>query len=224
MKIRTFRWILATVGVFHLYYILEVEDKILSALFSTGESVVYDVPSWGGYIQLAVFPFILISWVILKPHIYLNMSKKAYMLFVPGLIVMLVLPFFSYFSRTEVTAAAITEHNFLGQVTEIHRIEDANSAEASMSIYVSGGMRSLPKLYTNFEYSLTFDDDFEYTLSLVEENDEWWDVVTEIDKTVQLKGIVKNIKGKEYCEILYDSDDIHCYLGHTDQLYDIMDT
>lgn len=220
MKIRTFRWILLTAGALHLFYILNVEDKLLPFIFNTGQPAVYDISGFAGFFQLSVFPFILICWVILKPYIYNTMSKKAYQLFVPYLTALLILPLLFYPSRTEITSDTITTHNLLGQVSRVYSIEDAQSVNAKLSVNAFFRKGSGAQLDVDLEYRLTFNDGFEYSLSPISEDDVCWQVLGDINDTVRENGIEKEVSGKAHYDLV--SEYYGKFAGHTDLLYEIL--
>lgn len=220
MKIRTFRWLLLAVGALHLFYIGEVEEKALSVIFKAGQPAVYELPGLAGFFQLSVFPLLLVYWIILKPYIYNKMTKKAYLLLVPALSAVLVIPLLLYPSRTEVTSEKITIHNLFGQVSEVYEIEDAKLVKTGLSVHAFARKYSGAELDVDLEYSLVFEDDFEWSLSPISAEDLSWKIIEGIEKTVHEKGIEKEVKGKVHYKLV--SDYYGKFAGHTDLLYNIL--
>lgn len=220
MKIRTFRWLLLAVGALHLFYISEAEETALSVIFKAAQPAVYELPGLVGFFQLSVFPLILVYWIILKPYIYNKMTKKAYQLLVPALSAVLIIPLLMYPSRTEVTSDKITTHNLFGQVSEVYEIEDAKLVKTGLSVHAFARRYSGAELDVDLEYTLIFEDDFEWSLSPISAEDLSWKIIEGIEKTVQEKGIEKEVKGKVHYKLV--SDFYGKFAGHMDLLYNIL--
>ncbi len=206
MKVKTFRNILILIYIAYIFSLGKFEERVIPLLFNTNETVWIDFHPFQALLKIACVPgLLLFLGESLKVGLYKKMTKKAYLLFGSIFAFLVIVPLLLYPARTEITAGTITKHNLIGQESAVYRIEDAEKVTAKLTVSGSGGMRTVPRVYLNFEYTLEFDDGFIYEMTDVDD-DRWWSVVRAIDNTVVKQDIERQVFGKTYIDRIYEFD------------------
>ena len=169
-------------------------------------------------------PFFVGTVVFFKHNKYLVMTKNGIAYFILGFVLLIILPYASYPSRTEITSQTITKHNLIGQVTDVYNIEDAESVTVGLKAEGYAGKYGT-RAYLHFEYSVKFEDGYSYDFGNPGDDDLCNRIIDAVDKTIKEKGIEKKVIGDVYIrgnaplyafENYYDS--IRPYLSRIEML------
>lgn len=224
MNFKTFKTITLVTVIIYIFGYPMIEDKIQYFMFQKDEPVWLDFFMLSdiirvGIIILALLYFFKSTFNISNQSV---MTKKAYCLYIGFFALVLAVPFLSYLPRTEVTAELVTKHNIIGQVSQVYHIEDAKKITVGFTANSTVSQRRLPRSYLTFSYEIEYEDGSIYKLES-EDNDMWWDMVNSIDSKAAEAGIIKEIIGKSFYDMMFDFDNTYEFIYRRDMIEKIME-
>lgn len=225
MKVKTFRNIFFTVVtayvVMNFFCPVYVEDIV----FKNAENTLFEYWDFLQFVMLFLaVPFFISAIVFFKHNKHLVMTKSGIGYFCIVFILLVLLPYAEYPSRTEITSQTITKHNIIGQPTAVYRFEDAQSVTVGLKAEGYTGNYGA-RAYLDFVYSVKFEDGYTYDFGGPSDNELWNRIIDSVDDTVKEKGIEKKIIGDVYITgnaplYIFDNyhDSIRPYLSRIETL------
>ncbi|MEE1320710.1 MAG: hypothetical protein UHM85_04135 [Acutalibacteraceae bacterium] len=219
MKVKTFRNILLVICAAYIGLIYWNPISFEQIFFDNWENTIYEYWEIRLFVTffLAVPAFISAS-IFFKENKYNVMTKRGIAVFSLVFAILILVPYYEYLPRTEITAETITKHNLIGQVTKVYEFEDAKKVTVGLTSSVHGGVRHGASAYLHFVYSVEFEDGYSYDFGGSEDSEKWNKIVDSVNKTVKDKGIEKQVIGETYLE-LDTFDAVSVFNNYFDSIY-----
>lgn len=190
MKVRTYRFGASATLILSFFAFLFSADKICFLLSGKQREILFDysllVPL---VLDTAAVIFIMTCF---KRYDYSTFSKKGLSAALTAVAVLVVLPVFCVFGRTEITPASVVRHRiFRSPVT--YSVSDTEKVTVYFRLDQDLGYRTgLSDPYLALDYELTFSDG--YTVFLSAEPDKtWWKVTEKLNDNIEKAGVEKTV-------------------------------
>ncbi len=218
MKVKTFRNILLAICAAYIGLIYWHPVSIEQIFFDNWENTLYEY--WDMTLFVTFFlavPVFISASIFFKENKYNVMTKRGIWVFSLTLAFLILLPYYEYLPRTEITAEAITRHNLIGQVSKVYEFEDAEKVTVGLKAAAHTRRYGVDaKMY--FVYSVKFEDGYSYDFGGPGDDELWNEIVDSVNKTVKEKGIEKEVIGETYLELdSYES--ISVFENYYDSIY-----
>lgn len=190
MKVRTFRFGAPAILILSFLAFLFSSDRICYLLSGKQQEILFDynllVP-----LVLDFFAVILIV-TCFKRYDYSTFSKKGLSVALTAVAVLVVLPAFCIFARTEITPDLVVRHRFFANpVTyDVSECEKVTVYFRMQQHHTYRSVRSDP--YLELDYEMTFPDGYSVFLS-AEADGTWWTVAEKLNDNIEKAGVEKTV-------------------------------
>ncbi len=190
MKVRTYRFGASALLILSFFAFLFSADKICFLLSGKQQEILFQYSLLLPLVlDIAAVLFIMICF---KRYDYSTFSKKGLSVALTAVAVLVVLPVFSIFGRTEITPASVVRHRiFQSPVT--YSVSDTEKVTVYFRLDQHYRYRSgLSDPYLALDYEMTFSDG--YTVILSAEADEtWWTVTEKLNDNIEKSAANKTV-------------------------------
>lgn len=190
MKVRAYRCGAPVVLILSFLTFLFSADKICFLLSGKQQDILFDysllLPA---VLDTAAVVFIITCF---KRYDYSTFSKKGLSVALTAVAVLIVLPIFCIFGRTEITSDSVVRHRvFRSPVT--YSVSDAEKVTVNFHMDQHYKYRSgLGDPYLALDYEITFSDG--YTVFLCAEPDKtWWSVAEKLNDNIEKAEVEKTV-------------------------------
>ncbi len=188
-------------------------------IFDNWENTLYEY--WDMRIFVTFFlavPVFIGASVFFKENRYNVMTKFGIWVLSLSLAFLILVPYYEYLPRTEITAESITKHNLIGQVSKVYEFEDAKKVTVGLTSHAHGGVKHGASAYLHFTYSVEFEDGYSYDFGGPSDDELWNKIVDSVNKTVKENGIEKEVIGETYLDLDF-ADGIEFFKNYYDSIY-----
>ncbi|MCM1364368.1 MAG: hypothetical protein NC122_03975 [Faecalibacterium sp.] len=211
MKSKTLGKIILAVSVGIIAIVWFFYDDIMMLLTKPEKPTAFYISTLQAVVAIIILGTGIISYLLFNRLGDTALSKKHIIGGAAIIIIILVLPFTAIKPSTTITADSIIDYSVAGDISEIHKTENACSAHVCLHPM---------KVGYEISYSLAFDDGYEILLSK-DTSKYWWSIVTEIDTTINKHDIKKTVEGWEFYEEAYRYLDFDTYDEQAKQMLDL---
>ena len=190
MKVRTYRFGAPAILILSFLIFLLSSDKICFLLSGKQQDLLFDYNLLLPVILDAAAVILIIS--CFKRYDYSTFSKKGLSVALTAVAVLVVLPAFCLFGRTEITPDSVVRHRIFRSPVS-YSVSDCEGVTVNFYMDQHYKYRSgLSDPYLALDYEITFSDG--YTVFLSAESDKtWWSVTEKLNDNLEKAGVKKTV-------------------------------